>query len=109
MTPKCKSIEEYRELVRRLNGLLDDPQPGLSSWCLMFGDVMNSLTALWNGYRYEEGDLTGVPPSARLERALNFYREIPDGQYDLEVVVPLIEAELVRRNHEPVSQRMSGF
>jgi hypothetical protein len=42
-------LDEYRELVRRLKGLLDDPQPGLSSWSLMFGATMNSLIALWNG------------------------------------------------------------
>lgn len=32
-----------------------------------------------------------------LEQALRFYSRGPDGQYDLDVVVPLIAAELVRR------------
>lgn len=31
-----------------------------------------------------------------LQAALRFYSQSPDGQYDLEVVVPLIEAELKR-------------
>lgn len=42
-----ETIEEYRELVRKLKALLDDPHPGLSSWCLMFGATMNSLMELW--------------------------------------------------------------
>lgn len=43
-----ESIEEYRELVRKLNGLLEDPQQDLS-WCLMFGTTMEQLVDLWSG------------------------------------------------------------
>lgn len=32
-----------------------------------------------------------------LQAALRFYTQCPDGQYDLDVVVPLIEAEIERR------------
>ena len=35
--------------------------------------------------------------TALIERALRFYTQSPDGQYDHDVVVPLLEAELARR------------
>jgi hypothetical protein len=35
--------------------------------------------------------------SDSLERALKFYCQSPDGQYDLEVAVPLIASELLQR------------
>lgn len=36
-------------------------------------------------------------PTQLLLKALDFYSRIPDGQYDLDVVVPLIQLELSRR------------
>lgn len=36
-------------------------------------------------------------PLPLLKRALNFYENAPDGQYDYSVVVPLLEAEIERR------------
>jgi hypothetical protein len=43
-----ESIEKYRELVRQLSVLLEDPQPGLMTWCTMFADTMDRLADLWN-------------------------------------------------------------
>lgn len=62
-----KTIDEYRELVRKLNGLLADPQPGLSSWSSMFGETMSRLVELWSG------------PDTKLERKVEvrFTREGP--------------------------------
>lgn len=37
-------------------------------------------------------------PMELLLAALHFYNQSPDGQYDINVVVPLIEAEIARRN-----------
>ena len=38
------------------------------------------------------------PSDAELAAALRFYENAPDGQYDREVAVPLIEAEIARRS-----------
>lgn len=40
-------VAETRDVIRRLNVLLNDPQPGLATWCLMFGSAMDELTAFW--------------------------------------------------------------
>jgi hypothetical protein len=40
-------IELLKEKVRLLNQLLDDPQPGLISWCLALGKTMDELNLLW--------------------------------------------------------------
>ena len=61
MNEQQKSIDEYRELVRRLKGLLDDPQPGLSSWSLMFGATMNSLVALWHSGADPQEEQESIP------------------------------------------------
>ena len=37
-----------------------------------------------------------------LEAALAFYKTGPDYQYDLDVVVPLLEAEIARRHSQKV-------
>jgi hypothetical protein len=42
-------IEELKELNRRLTALLDDPQPGLMSWCMALERVMSALVAGWTG------------------------------------------------------------
>ena len=34
-----KSLKELKDLNRRLTSLLDDPQPGLFTWCESFSDV----------------------------------------------------------------------
>lgn len=36
-------IEQLREQHRRLGALLDDPHPGLATWCLMLGGVMQKI------------------------------------------------------------------
>jgi hypothetical protein len=39
-------IEQAKELNRRLTNLLDDPQPGLISWCICFHETLVSLGKL---------------------------------------------------------------
>ena len=41
------TIEELKEITRRLTALLDDPQPGLFSWNLCLGKVMTELVGKW--------------------------------------------------------------
>lgn len=50
-----ESIERYRRLVHQLSHLLEDPHPGLFSWCDMFGRTMNELTGLWVDEPKHEG------------------------------------------------------
>ena len=46
-----KEDEDYltrlHEHVRRLNVLLDDPHPGLSTWCLMYDREMQYVADAW--------------------------------------------------------------
>jgi len=41
-------MEEYfqklHESVKRLDALLSDPQPGLSSWCQAYGELVSEIT-----------------------------------------------------------------
>ncbi len=41
------TIKELKELNRRLTALLDDPQPGLASWCVLLGRTMTDLIDGW--------------------------------------------------------------
>lgn len=45
--------------------------------------------------------MTDSIPLHVLEAALDFYGGWPDGQYDADVVVPLLQAEIERRRAEP--------
>lgn len=40
-------LDRLRELNRRLTALLDDPQPGLFSWCQCLAEVMRDLAGMW--------------------------------------------------------------
>ena len=42
-------------------------------------------------------EVVSAMPREMIERALMFYCSNPDGQYDLTVVVPVLAAELARR------------
>jgi hypothetical protein len=42
--------EKFKELcahVAKLKLLLDDPQPGLTSWCRMYAEHMMFIVAYW--------------------------------------------------------------
>ena len=39
-------IERAKELNRRLTSLLNDPQPGLISWCICFHETLVSIGKL---------------------------------------------------------------
>ncbi len=41
-----KIIEQAKELNRRLTLLLDDPQPGLLSWCIVLHETLVALGKL---------------------------------------------------------------
>lgn len=43
-----KNLAELKVHVDRLKHLLDDPQPGLVTWCLMFGKTIQSITNWWS-------------------------------------------------------------
>lgn len=50
-----KKTEEFiawlKNEVDQLQGLLNDPQPGLASWCIMFAERMNKISTYWKqGY-----------------------------------------------------------
>lgn len=44
----------------------------------------------------------------QVQRALRFYETSPDGQYDLDVVVPILKDWLARAAHEPSDLRFSA-
>ena len=44
MTEKFK---ELCERVAKLKLLLDDPQPGLASWCMMYAEHMKFISDYW--------------------------------------------------------------
>ena len=44
--PDFKKLKEH---VDRLSKLLDEPQEGLSSWCLMVGSEWKNISAMWTG------------------------------------------------------------
>ncbi len=41
------NIDYLREQVTKLKALLDDPHPGLSTWCAMYGECMKSISYFW--------------------------------------------------------------
>lgn len=43
-----KNLAELKVHVDRLKHLLDDPQPGLITWCTMFGRTIESIANWWN-------------------------------------------------------------
>lgn len=42
------NIDFLREEVNKLKYLLDNPQPGLMSWCKLYGERMQSISDFWN-------------------------------------------------------------
>ncbi len=43
-----KRLEELKIEVDKLKHLLDDPQPGLASWCMLYGECMTNINNFWN-------------------------------------------------------------
>lgn len=43
------TLEELTQRIVSIKSLLDDPQPGLISWCMMLGAGMEELTQRWSG------------------------------------------------------------
>ena len=41
-------LDQLREHVNKLKLLLDDAQPGLASWCMMYGEQMKAISDFWN-------------------------------------------------------------
>ena len=39
-------IADLKELARRFAALLDDPHPGIGSWCLMLGSILAEFHAI---------------------------------------------------------------
>ncbi len=42
------NLDYLRDQVNKLKLLLDDPQPGLASWVIMYGDRMKAINDFWN-------------------------------------------------------------
>lgn len=40
-------LAHVKELAQRLVNLIDDKQPGLLSWCMMYGKTFQELSDLW--------------------------------------------------------------
>lgn len=50
-TPEEKTDRYLKEIKRQadiISTLLADPQPGLATWCFMYGNAMNRITELWD-------------------------------------------------------------
>lgn len=41
------NLDYLREQVTALKNLLDDPQPGLASWVMLYGEKMQAITDFW--------------------------------------------------------------
>lgn len=46
---KGNTLEELRANVGRLKALLDDPHPGLATWCECYGRAMQAVSDFWAG------------------------------------------------------------
>lgn len=44
-SPNIKQLQEY---ARRLNSLMEHPEPGLASWHMMVHRLMNEIVKWWN-------------------------------------------------------------
>ncbi len=40
--------EELKNAVHRLDAMLQDPHPGLSTWCQIYGELMQAIVKFWN-------------------------------------------------------------
>jgi hypothetical protein len=43
-------LSDLKEASRKLKSLLDDPQPGFSTWCMFLADNLNDIAAFAPGY-----------------------------------------------------------
>ncbi len=43
-----QEFELLKEHVRKLNSLLEDPQFGLVTWCVFYGEHMKFIADYWN-------------------------------------------------------------
>lgn len=41
-------MDELKEHVAKLNALLEDPQLGLSTWCMFYAEHMKWIADYWN-------------------------------------------------------------
>ena len=48
-------LETLREHVTKLKALLDDPHPGLTTWCVFYVQHMQAISDLWNIPKEELG------------------------------------------------------
>lgn len=48
-TDSEERLRELYDAVRRIERLLDDPQPGLWTWSTFLSDAVGSLCKLWYG------------------------------------------------------------
>ncbi len=44
---KINTNEELTEAVHKLDALLQDPHPGLMTWCEMYGKLMEAIVEFW--------------------------------------------------------------
>ncbi len=51
-----EQIETLKERAARLQGLLDDPHPGLATWMMMVGRALDSIAELAPSYRKADED-----------------------------------------------------
>ncbi len=49
------NLDYLREKVKRLNDLLNDPHPGLSTWIEAYGRVSREILDFWLDSLYEKG------------------------------------------------------
>jgi len=44
---RLSGLDDLRSEVTKLKALLDDPQPGLMSWCMAYNDRMKAIVDFW--------------------------------------------------------------
>lgn len=47
MNNQIKNLNDLHESVNRLKILLDDPQTGLMSWCMLYSEKMKEISDFW--------------------------------------------------------------
>jgi len=83
-------IPELTERINKINALLDDPHPGLGTWCAFLGERMSELIAAWQGEpaptaeQEADGDwldriLPVEPKRADIANVLSIVRDIGKG------------------------------
>jgi hypothetical protein len=82
-------IPELTERINKINALLDDPHPGLGTWCAFLGQRMGELIAAWQG---EPAPVEQEADGELLKNAYDVWCAANGGQKGLEAALAIARA-----------------